>query len=245
MRLRAMKVAVLSDIHANIDALDAVLAEVRAEGIERLILLGDYVGYYFEPRAVIEALSAFDCVGIQGNHDRMALAARDDPSARDAYRGQYGSAIDAALDQLGQAEWDWLAAHPVSRDITLGEYRIHLAHGATFDPDAYIYPDAPTARFDRLTHGVDADAIWLGHTHYPFMRVGAGGPAILNPGSVGQPRDIGGLASWAIFHAETGATAFRRTEFQVHGLLAECRRRDPGLKALSNPLTRKRMGLQA
>lgn len=238
-----MRVAILADIHANIDALDAVLAEVRAMEIGRLILLGDYVGYYYEPAAVIDALRAFDCIGIQGNHDRMALAARTDLAARDEYRIKYGSGVDVAIKQLDQPQWDWLAAHPVSRDIELGGRTIRLAHGATYDPDAYVYPDAKGARFDRVTSGFAGDAIWLGHTHWPFARTGS--PAIVNPGSVGQPRDIGGLASWAVYHAETGAVAFRRTEFQVHGLLAECRRRDPGCKPLTASLTRNRMGLDA
>jgi len=242
MRDGIMKVAVLADIHANIDALDAVLAEARTEGIERLVLLGDYVGYYYEPRAVIEALSGFDCIAIQGNHDRIALAARHDLIAREAYFNQYGSGLEAVFDQFGKAEWDWLSQHPVSRDAVLGNYRIRLAHGAPFDPDAYIYPDASGIRFERVTEGFSGDAIWLGHTHYPFLR--SGSPSIMNPGSVGQPRDIGGLASWAIFHVDTGVTAFRRTEFPVYGVLAECRRRDPGRRSLCAPLTRKRMGLE-
>ena len=234
-----MRVAVLADIHANIAALSAVLAEVREAGIDQLILLGDYVGYYYEPRAVIEALSAFDCIAIQGNHDRMALSARDDPALREKYRNHYGSGLDFALEQLGSSEWEWLARHPAEREIMLGEHNIRLAHGATFDPDAYVYPDADTARFDRVTSGVDCDAIWLGHTHWPFSRTGA--PAILNPGSVGQPRDIGGLASWAIFHVDTGAIAFRRTEFRINRLLADCRRIDPECRPLVASLTRKRI----
>ena len=218
------KVAVLADIHANIAALECVLEEVQRENIEKLVLLGDYVGYYYDPRAVIHALSDFDCVGIQGNHDRMALEARANDAALNRYRARYGSGLDAVLEQFGSAEWEWLAQHPASREIALGPHRILIAHGSPHDPDAYLYPDA----------------IWLGHTHYPFFRPGS--PTILNPGSVGQPRDIGGLASWAVFHLETGAVAFRRTEFPSIDLAEQCRRRDPGLAKLGRTLTRKRIG---
>lgn len=235
-----MKVAVLADIHANIAALTHVLAEVRAEGIGHLILLGDMVGYYYEPRAVIAALAPFECTAIRGNHEAMALAARADPAVLDDYRARYGSGLDALFDQFGAAEWDWLAALPETRDITLGDSRIRLAHGAPFDPDAYIYPDADAARMERVVEGFDGDFVWLGHTHYPFLH--AGKPAVLNPGSVGQPRDIGGLASWAVFHGDTGAVAFRRTEFPVDALLAQCRARDTEHGRLAEVLTRRRIG---
>lgn len=235
-----MKVAILADIHANIAALERVLDDVRREGIDRLVLLGDYVGYYYEPRAVVEALAAFECIGIQGNHDRMALEARDDLARLSRYREHYGSGLDAVFEQFGKAEWEWLASHRVSREIDLGGHTILLAHGSPQEPDAYLYPDAPQARFAGLAGQFAGDAIWLGHTHWPFVRPGQ--PSILNPGSVGQPRDIGGLASWAVFHVDTGSVAFRRTEFDAAPLAAHCRRRDPALATLGKSLSRRRLG---
>ena len=239
MRVRAVKIAVLADIHANFAALEQVLADIRGEGIRQIVLLGDYVGYYFEPRAVIEALSEFDCIGVQGNHDRMALEARENPLALEKYRPRYGSGLDAVFEQFGSAEWDWLASHPVKREVEIGPHTVLLAHGSPQDADAYIYPDSPEERFAEARRGFHGDAIWLGHTHWPFLRSGT--PSFLNPGSVGQPRDIGGLASWAIVHADTGATAFRRTEFPVEVTLDQCRRRDPQLPRLGEALTRKRL----
>lgn len=239
MRIRPVTVAVLADIHANITALEAVLHEVRRERIERLVLLGDMVGYYYEPRAVIAALSGFDCIAIRGNHDRLALEARGDDSVLADYRSRYGSGLDAVFEQFGAAEWDWLAQLPETREITLGDRQVLLAHGAPFDHDAYVYPDAEEARFGRVEEGFEGDAIWLGHTHWPFLRPGR--PTILNPGSVGQPRDIGGLASWAICYPDTGAVAMRRTEFAVEALQAECRRRDPSLPRLGEALVRRRL----
>lgn len=234
-----MKIAVLADIHANVAALEPVLAQIRKEGVDRVVLLGDFVGYYYEPRAVIEALAGFDCTAIRGNHDRLALEARDDDEALAAYRSQYGSGLDCVLEQFGEAEWDWLAALPETRTIDLGKYRVQLAHGASFDPDAYIYPDAPRERMARAAKHCAGDALWLGHTHWPFLS--AGPPQVMNPGSVGQPRDIGGLASWAVFHADTGAVSFRRTEFAVDDLLGECRTRDPNHVRNAEQLVRGRL----
>ncbi|AWW73150.1 transporter [Erythrobacter sp. KY5] len=234
-----MKVAVLADIHANLAALECVLEEVRAEGIERLIVLGDIVGYYHDPRAVIDALAEFECTAIQGNHDRMALDARLDVSVLENYRNRYGSGLDAVFEQFEERHWDWLAGKPPTREIELGEYRILLAHGTPFDADAYIYPDAPPQLLAKLGEELPVDQIWLGHTHWPFIRSGT--PTILNPGSVGQPRDVGGLASWTIFHPETGAIAPRRTEFPVEALLAQCAIRDAARTNLAHSLTRRRI----
>ncbi|BDI59749.1 metallophosphoesterase family protein [Qipengyuania nanhaisediminis] len=234
-----MRVALLADIHANIAALDAVLAEVRREGIAQLVLLGDFVGYFYEPRAVIEALAQFDCIAIRGNHDRMAIEARSDGARLRQYRSRYGSGLDAVIEQFDAEHWQWLGALPETRDVALGTLKVRLAHGAPFDPDAYIYPDSSQDRFAQVVEGFDGDAIWLGHTHWPMMRPGP--PALVNPGSVGQPRDIGGLASWAIVHADTGVTAMRRTEFDVAGLQSACAARDPDRIALSRRLMRGRL----
>ena len=240
MRAGPVKIAVLADIHANIAALEAVLVEVRREQIDQLVLLGDMVGYYYEPRAVIAALAGFDCIAIRGNHDRMAIEAREDDSVRSDYRRRYGSGLEAVFEQFGPEEWDWLARLPERREITLGEQKILLAHGAPFDSDAYVYPDANAARLARVGEGFDGDAIWLGHTHWPLVKPGR--PTILNPGSVGQPRDIGGLASWAIFHADTGVVALRRTEFAVDATMAQSCQRDPTLPRLGEVLVRGRLG---
>lgn len=238
-----MIVAVLSDIHANAVALDAVLQQARKAGAERLVLLGDHVGYYYQPSEVVAELMHWPHDAILGNHDRMALAARDHADIRTAYRQRYGSGVDVALEQLEPVHWRWLESLPLQNTVELGRWNVHLAHGAPFDDDAYIYPDASGDRLGLVRAGIDADAIWLGHTHWPFHALGS--PVILNPGSVGQPRDLGGVASWALFNADTGSIALRRTEFPVSALQQECALRDPVLPALSEVLRRRRIDAEA
>jgi predicted phosphodiesterase len=238
-----MIVAVLSDIHANAFALGAVLQQARKAGAERLVLLGDYVGYYYHPREVVAELMQWPHDAILGNHDRLALAARHHADVRTDYRRRYGSGIDLAVEQLESGHWRWLESLPLQNTIELGRWRIHLAHGAPFDDDAYVYPDASGDRLDLVRTGIDADAIWLGHTHWPFHVLGS--PMILNPGSVGQPRDLGGVASWALFNADTGAIALRRTEFPVAALREECAVRDSHLPALREVLRRRRIDAEA
>lgn len=234
-----MRVAVLSDIHANLAALDAVLGEVRKDGIESLMLLGDYVGYYYEAAAVVDRLRDWPHQAIRGNHDRLLLEARNDEGVRNAYRIKYGGGIDAALEQLDAEAMAWLEGLPERLTLSLGTRAIELCHGSPFDPDAYVYPDAPAELLARC--GIEGrDAVWMGHTHWPFLRPGK--PWLLNPGSVGQPRDLGGMASWCIVDVETAAVAFRRTEFDVTALKGEVAARDPHLARNRDVLRRRRIG---
>lgn len=234
-----MPVAVLSDIHANLAALDAVLAECMAAGVEQYIFLGDFVGYYYQPAEVLARVRGLAATAILGNHDSLLLAARHDSDVRSAYLDRYGHGIEVALDTLVAEDWAWLEGLDEQRTVTLGERIIHLAHGAPFDSDFYIYPNADPARL-ALALGVQADAVWLGHTHWPMVVPGR--PALLNPGSVGQPRDIGGLAAWALYHPETGSIALRRTEFATGELVAEARQRDGQLTRNADILMRGRLG---
>lgn len=233
-----MRYAVLSDIHANLAALDAVLAEVRADGIDQLILLGDYVGYYYEPLPVIDRLRSFAHHAIRGNHDRMLLESRTDPATRAAYLARYGSGVECALDQLGADAWAWLEALPDRLEIDLAGARILLCHGAPFDPDCYVYPNSEPALLDRCAVPGCA-ATWMGHTHWPFMRPGS--PWLLNPGSVGQARDVGGFASWCIYDDARRSVAFRRTEYAAGALREDARRRDPGRSNNAAVLSRRRL----
>lgn len=218
--------AVLADIHANLAALNAVLSDARKAGAEHLVLLGDYVGYYYRPADVIDRLMEWPHLAVRGNHDRYLLEARSSASVRENYLLKYGHGLEVALQELAPAAWRWIESLPSTTTVKLGDFQIELCHGSPFDEDRYVYPDSSTRLLDRCLVE-DRTAVWMGHTHWPFMR--AGMPWLLNPGSVGQPRDIGGLASWCLFDDETGSVAFRRSEFETAPLQAEVRRLDPAL----------------
>lgn len=234
-----MRHAVLSDIHGNAGALHSVLSSARNSGAEALVLLGDHVGYYFQSEEVIETLQSWPHVAIRGNHDRMILEARSDEAARRTYHERYGSAAEVTLEQLSPNSWRWLEALPDRAEVTLGQYQVLACHGSPADPDRYVYPDAPKALYDEVCDGAAVDAVWMGHTHWPFMRAGA--PWLLNPGSVGQPRDMGSVASWCLFDDETGAVAFRRTEFDARDAAAQASEMDPHLPRNADVFRRRRL----
>jgi diadenosine tetraphosphatase ApaH/serine/threonine PP2A family protein phosphatase len=152
-----------------------------------------------------------------------------------SYDAKYGSALRRSLGDLPAAALARLRALPPSLAVDLAGVRVHLFHGAPWDPLlGRVYPDFATwERFDE----VDADVVLLGHTHYPLVKH-QGGRLIVNPGSVGQPRDRGSLAAYAVVDLATGEATIHRVPFDPAPLIADARRHDAGLAYLEEVLTR-------
>jgi predicted phosphodiesterase len=208
-----VRIAVLSDVHGNAVALDACLARLDRLDVDERVFLGDVVGYLPEEVACLRALRAEGFACQQGNHEAMLLAGDGgDP----VYRHE------AAASRLGADGIRALAAWPVARAMERDGRRILFVHGAPDDPlEGYVYPDADLSGWDALPY----DAVFMGHTHRPFARR-AGDVLVANAGSVGLPRDAGGLASFAVYDTGTGECAHVRVPFDA-GEVA--RRAGPGL----------------
>ena len=228
-----MRVAVLSDIHANLLALDAVLH--AAGSVDQVWHLGDVVGYGPDPDAVVERLAAIGAVGVAGNHDLAAVGGLDintfNPDAR--------RAMEWTRARIGEPTRTWLRGLPQTRV----EAGMSLVHGSPRDPVWEYITSVPVARANLA---LLATPIGLhGHTHFPMAwadrdgRVEAispapgstfgldGRPALLNPGSVGQPRDGDPTASWLEIDTDAGLATWRRVAYDVEAVRAEIR--DSGL----------------
>ena len=232
-----MKVALLGDIHGNAPALAAALDGARREGAELLLLTGDFVGYYYRPELVFDLLAEWMYYAVRGNHEDMLFASQSDPAKADQYRARYGSGVDAALACLSECELERLRGLPATRELGIGGKRVLLGHGAPWDTDFYIYPDADDDVWARLS-GYRHDYIVLGHTHYRYSKQ-IGDTLVINPGSVGQPRDRKPGAAWALLDTEADAVTFFAEDYDRESLVAEARRRDPHLPYLAEVLTRK------
>lgn len=229
-----MKIGLLSDIHANVTALDAVLQAAETAGVERLFCCGDFVGYYYQPEAVLDRLDAWLWTGVRGNHeDMLALWLNGEQQAEIASR--YGSGIHVASG-MPKSRIDVLAKLPVQREIEVDGRRALLCHGTPWDTDEYVYPDTDAAIRDRMAAG-GQDIVVFGHTHYP-VHWQIAGSHVVNPGSVGQPRDRKPGACWAIWDTTSMTIDLRRETYDSSILAAECRRRDPQLPYLADVLTR-------
>lgn len=234
-----MKIGLLADIHGNIDALQACLAAVEAAGVERLLVAGDFVGYYYAPSEVLVALDRFDWIAVRGNHEDMLAEWVAGRRHSDIGR-RYGSGLATAAAALTAAQIEWLLELPTSRRLEIDGTRILLCHGTPDSTESYVYPDAPDSAFESFRAPGIGLAVY-GHTHYPHQRElsGAGEPLrIVNPGSVGQPRNRVPGAHWALWDTSTGEIAARVEPYDPAPLQAECRRRDPQLPYLATVLTR-------
>ena len=231
-----MLVALLGDIHGNDLALEAVLASARKAGAEALLVTGDVVGYYFAPARVLGLLDGWRIWMVRGNHEDMLSRVRADATALEAIEGKYGSGIRAALRDLSLEQIDRLCDLPHPLELIFDSRRILLCHGAPWDNDCYVYPDASPDILQRCAAG-GHDLVILGHTHYAMThRVGP--TTIVNPGSVGQPRDRRPGAAWALYDTATGGVSLRRESYAVDQVVVQAQARDPALPYLADVLTR-------
>jgi diadenosine tetraphosphatase ApaH/serine/threonine PP2A family protein phosphatase len=206
-----MRYLVLTDIHANLEALDTCLADAKARGYDKTLVLGDLVGYGPDPNTVIERVQALAPTAIvRGNHDKVACGLEQ----AEGFNTVAKSAAHWTLDALTDAYRDWLAALPEGPcDV---DEMIQICHGAPFDEDAYIFDELDAVRALKVS---SRPLCLFGHTHYPvtfelsddaFDMIGPaaagemhiqmrnGSKYLVNPGSIGQPRDGDPRAAYAI-----------------------------------------------
>ena len=224
----ALKIALLTDIHGNREALEACLADARRIGIDRLVFLGDLVGYGPDPQWVVDKVAseiAKGAICVKGNHD-AAVQARDDDMTEHAARAM--SWTRSALDSTAIR---FLRELPME----IREDDIHYVHASARNPERWAYI------LDRVAAGAclqasEARLIFVGHTHQPAMfhqLPGKGAAEIFRPatnkavpltarrrwaivvGSVGQPRDQNPSAGWGLLDTEAETYTQRRVPYDI------------------------------
>jgi len=212
----SMKVAVLADIHGNLPALEAVLADVDLTDADLLMICGDVASgpLPIETMEVLRALprARFVC----GNADRGLVAAFDGATLPK----WPGPAFDWCASQLTREHRDFLASftEPVSVEVD-GIGRVLFCHGSPRSDEEMMTAETADSRLREFLSGVEADVVVCGHTHMPFDRV-VDGVRIINPGSVGMPYGNPG-AFWALLGP---AVEFRRTDYDREAAAARIRR---------------------
>lgn len=224
-----MRIAVISDVHANVLALDAVLAHVGS--VDAVWHLGDIVGYGPDPDDVVDRLAGVGAIGVRGNHDSAAIGGDE----IDWFNADARAAMEWTRGVIASDTVAWLEALPARRQE--GEFT--LAHGSPLDP-TWEYVTSETAARDNLLaittrHGLN------GHTHVPIAfsldgertgHVEAGrdpgttldGPRLLlNPGSVGQPRDGDPRASCLVLDLDARQARWDRVDYDIDTVRARMR----------------------
>jgi diadenosine tetraphosphatase ApaH/serine/threonine PP2A family protein phosphatase len=217
-----MRYAVLSDIHSNLEALDACLASIQKEAVDDTLFLGDAVGYYSQPNEVIERLASRNCWKmVMGNHDAACL----DLLPLTAFNPPAADAILWTRNQLDKKSWDFLRSLRMREEI--GD--ITLVHASPFQSERwhYLIQEDELVRNFRYFQGF---LCFFGHVHRPFVaeqqpdgscKMLEGDewtldPAkryLVNAGSVGQPRDGDPRATHLIYDSSTKHLSVRRTSY--------------------------------
>lgn len=229
-----MKIGLICDIHGNHLALQAVLNAAAIAEVEYLLVGGDLVGYYFEPRRVWDMLQNWDFYAVRGNHELMLERAYADPSFLATVDTRYGSGLRLAIEQFSPDCLASLWELPSQLNFQLDSCNILLCHGSPWDTNQYIYPDASMQLLDRCAKS-QCTFVVLGHTHYPMIKK-VGQTVIVNPGSVGQPRNRVLGAHWALLDTKTQRITLRCETYDATSLVAEAKKRHPDIPYLSKIL---------
>jgi diadenosine tetraphosphatase ApaH/serine/threonine PP2A family protein phosphatase len=222
-----MRYLVLTDIHANLEALEACLGDAAVRGFDRTLVLGDLVGYGGDPNAVVARIQGLQPAAVvRGNHDKVACGLEQ----AEGFNAVARSAAKWTLDVLTPAHREWLASLPEG-PIDVDEV-VEICHGSPFDEDAYIFDELDAVRALKVSN---RPLCLFGHTHYPvtfelsedsFDNVGAAGAQtqvqmkpgckyLINPGSVGQPRDGDPRAAYAIVDTTLQRVELYRIRYAV------------------------------
>jgi putative phosphoesterase len=232
-----VNICVLGDIHGNAHALKAALDAAKKQDCEVLLITGDLIGYYFMPNEVIELIKPWKKYIVRGNHEDMLVKARRNPDFLSEIEKKYGSAIKYTIDVLSQSDLDMLCNLPHPLDLKIDGIKILLCHGTPWDNDVYVYPDAKTEVIDKCAQQC-YDIVILGHTHYPMLKL-VGETQLLNPGSIGQPRNRQPGAQWALLNTTTKKIKLNNEVYDMSSILNDVSCRHPELPYLSEVLTRK------
>ena len=231
-----MRLGLLADIHGNASALEAVLSAARARRVDRLLCGGDFVGYYYEPRRCLELLADWNVESVRGNHENMLRELLEDCSLADAFTRRFGSGLVQAAAQLDPAQLVSLADLPATRTIQLERRTVLLCHGAPWDTDEYVYPEASDATFDRCAEA-GVDFVVMAHTHCQMAKR-VRDSLLINPGSVGQPRRGTGGAEWALLDLDDGTCEHFSESYDSGAVVARARATDPHFPFLQEILAR-------
>jgi len=231
-----MKIGVLADIHGNNFALEAVLKVAKKEKVKKLLILGDLIGYYYHPKKVLELIADWDYDLIKGNHEEILSNILSGNIKETEVRLKYGSGHRKAIEQLSDQELQQLTTAPEKLVVEYGGIKILMCHGAPWQADFYLYPDTAKDTLDKCRE-FDADFIFVGHSHYSFLYK-MDNSVLVNCGSVGQSRSLGGHAAWALLNTDNHVVELKSTPYHIQPLLAEIEITDPAVPYLKNILSR-------
>ena len=218
-----MRFAIVSDIHANLEAFEAVLADARDNKCTNFVCLGDVVGYNANPHECVALVQELDCPIVKGNHDEQASLVE---SSRD-FNEMAEAAIQWTRDNLADDDKDWLRDLKLQRQVR--DFTIVHATLDTPGQWGYVFNNLDATASFTYQH---TTVCFFGHTHVPMafirdegvqrqqidkLRIDPGKKYFINVGSVGQPRDGDWRAAYCIYHIDSAVVELRRVKYDLGG----------------------------
>jgi predicted phosphodiesterase len=218
-----MRFAIFGDIHANLHALHAVLADAREQLCTHYVCMGDVVGYNAFPRECIEIIRSLECPVVKGNHDEQASMMGD----QEGFNPLAEEAMNWTREQLTPADKEWLRSLRLQRQVR--DFTIVHATLDTPHKWGYVFNQLDAAASFSYQH---TTVCFIGHTHSPkaYVRDGSvrtipldtlvlqqGKRYLINVGSVGQPRDSDWRSAYCIYDTNTNEVKLRRVEYDLAG----------------------------
>ncbi|MBI3322997.1 MAG: metallophosphoesterase family protein [Candidatus Omnitrophica bacterium] len=217
-----MRYGVFSDVHSNLEALEAVLGEMERERVDRLLCAGDLVGYGADPGACLARIRGAGACSVCGNHDCAVIGRL----ALDWFNENARASLEWTTPRLPGPEKEYLAGLP----YTWKDASVTMVHSALDNPKSWRYVLDP-AGAEACLSAQETPIAFFGHTHVPgiflleegmarFRRaeqftLGAGQKALVNVGSVGQPRDGDPRAAYVLYDSDAGRVEIRRVAYPV------------------------------
>ena len=205
-----MKVGVISDIHSNAVALEAVLSRLEDAEVEEYVCAGDVVGYYSRPNETISGLRKVDPLTVRGNHDEGVTT--ETPTSFNYYAKR---SLDWNRRQLTEESFRFLRRLPPTIRVDIDGREVFIAHGSPRNPvKEYIQERDISEEFLEYSFDRPPEVVVLGHTHKPYVKR-VGDTLVLNPGSVGQPRDRDPRASFAVLETEELSAEIKKAWYNI------------------------------
>lgn len=234
-----MKIAVFSDIHGNYDAFQHAMRIIHSKNVDAIFFLGDIVGYYYCSLDIINSLMSINNLYIVlGNHDELFIRYYDSKNQKLLvdYKKKYGSSFEDLAKKIDIFQYSFLKSIPISLRIELDGIVFLLLHGGPLEPlKQSIYPDNSLKDFI----GINADVVFTGHTHYR-MNKRIGNLTVINPGSLGQPRD-GMPSSIVVYDTEKPEVDFIDVFYNIEDLIYQINSRPSEPPYLIDVLKRQKI----
>lgn len=205
---------VISDIHGNYEALKVFFSSIKKTNKDQIYCLGDIVGYYYQANECLNLLRKHKVIVIKGNHEINFIKSMKNKNLLNKYCEKYGNSYRLSIKNISSKNKVFLKKLSIKKKIRLNNFSILFAHGAPWKNDEYIYENRIN-KFKKKFRKYKFDICFLGHTHRR-MNCLINNKLIVNPGSIGQPRDkLKGKASWVEFDEKKKSIHFKNKKYNT------------------------------